>query len=125
MSHSKDLPSEDTHYNNYENLLGIMIEFGRYTLSYVPPEGALEADVSMSISSQADLTEMLHFFESFLKASGYYLDGQELTLERSAPDLEPYGEYSLASSTGTEFIPLGDQEPASFTFAKHYGVTKF
>ena len=125
MSHSKDLPLSLAHYSKTENLLGTMVEFGRYTLSYDPPEGAVEADVSMSISSQADLTEMLHFFESFLKASGYYLDGQELTLERSAPDLDPYGDYSLASSTGVDFISLGDQEPASFTFAKHYGVTKF
>lgn len=58
-----------------------MFEFGRYTLSYLPPEGAVEADVSMSISSEADISEMLRFFETFLQASGYQLDGRELTLE--------------------------------------------
>jgi hypothetical protein len=74
---------------------------------------------------------MLAFFDAFLQASGYQLDGKELTLERSAPDFDTpdfpngLGEYTLASSTGVDFISLGDQEPASFTFAKHYGVTKF
>jgi hypothetical protein len=119
------------HYNTTEHLTGTMFEFGRYTLSYDPPEGAVEADVTMSISSEADLSQMLRFFESFLQAAGYVLGDKELTLERSAPDFDtpdfPHGlgEYTLASSAGTDFISLGDQEPASFTFAKHYGVTKF
>jgi hypothetical protein len=63
-----------------------MFEYGRYTLSYQPPEGAVEADVSMSISSEADLTQMLRFVESFLQASGFALGERELALERTAPD---------------------------------------
>jgi hypothetical protein len=63
-----------------------MFEFGRYTLSYQPPEGAVEAAVDMSISSEADIPQMLRFFESFLQAAGYVIEGKELTLERRAPD---------------------------------------
>ncbi len=76
-----------TRYNITEHLTGTMFEFGRYNLSYQPPEGAVEADVNMSISSEANLSEMLRFFETFLQASGYQLDGRELTLE--APKYDP------------------------------------
>jgi hypothetical protein len=88
-----------------------MFEFGRYTLSYQPPEGAVEAAVDMSISSEADLSQMMTFFESFLQAAGYMLDDRELTLERRAPNFNfssdyPHGlgEYTLASSSGVDFI---------------------
>jgi hypothetical protein len=58
-----------------------MFEFGKYTLKYEPPaSGGIEATVDMTISSEANLTEMLDFFQTFLKASGYYIaDSQELT----------------------------------------------
>jgi hypothetical protein len=67
-----------------------MFEFGRYTLSYQPPEGAVEADVSMSISSEADLDQMLRFFESFLQASGYIIDGKELSLLSAVPEIDEF-----------------------------------
>jgi hypothetical protein len=65
-----------------------MIEFGKYVLKYVPPASAgIEPTVDMSISSEANLNEMLEFFTSFLKASGYYIDeNKELVFERTAPD---------------------------------------
>ena len=93
-----------------------MFEFGRYTLSYQPPEGVVEAAVDMSISSEADLSQMMRFFESFLQASGYDLDDRELSLERKAPDFDfsdfPHGlgEYTLASSSGVDFISFGDEK---------------
>jgi hypothetical protein len=82
-----------------------MFEFGRYTLSYQPPEGAVEADVTMSICSSADLPEMLTLFENFLQASGYILDGRELTLERKAPEFDfsdtpfTFGDNMLSTSS--------------------------
>jgi hypothetical protein len=65
-----------------------MIEFGKYVLKYVPPASAgIDPTVDMSISSEANLNEMLEFFTSFLKASGYYIeDNKELVFERTAPD---------------------------------------
>ena len=100
-----------TRYNTTEHLTGTMFEFGRYTLSYQPPEGAVEAAVDMSISAEADLSQMLAFFESFLQAAGYVIDDRELVLERKAPDFNfstdyPHGlgEYTLASSSGVDFI---------------------
>ena len=104
-------------YNTSETLVGTMFEFGRYTLSYQPPEGAVEAAVDMSISSEADLPQMLAFFESFLQAAGYVIEGKELVLERRAPEFNfpsdyPHGlgEYTLASSSGVDFISFGNEK---------------
>lgn len=63
-----------------------MHEFGTYCLSYVPPEGALEAEIQMTVSSEADLSQMLRVLESFLQATGYETEGKELALQyASAP----------------------------------------
>ena len=63
-----------------------MHEFGTYCLSYVPPEGSLEAEIQMTVSSEADLGQMLSILESFLQATGYDIGGKELALQyASAP----------------------------------------
>jgi hypothetical protein len=75
------------YYTSPVNLPSKMIEFGKYTLKYEPPtSGGIEPTVNMSISSEADLNEMLEFFQSFLTASGYYIaDDQELKLTSVSP----------------------------------------
>jgi hypothetical protein len=60
-----------------------MSSFGVYRLSYEPPSWgtvSCESTVDMSISGEADIPQMLDFFESFLKAVGYILDGKEIEL---------------------------------------------
>ncbi len=87
MTSISRLPQGVEPYTNAEHLYGTMAEFGSYRLTYEPPHlAATEAEISMSISSQADLSEMLSFFESFLLAAGYQLDGKELSLKREKPD---------------------------------------
>ena len=64
-----------------------MQEFGKYTLKYLPPDGSpTDHSIEMEISSEANLYQMLEFFQSFLRAAGYEFEGKELCLERSAPD---------------------------------------
>ena len=65
-----------------------MIEFGKYTLEYTPPDGSpTDHTIKMSISSEATITQMLEFYTSFLKASGYFIDdNKELVFERTAPN---------------------------------------
>jgi hypothetical protein len=64
-----------------------MTDFGRYRLSYEPPQSSakfgyrIEPEVQMAISAEADLDQMCDFFESFLRASGYVFDGS-VTIER-------------------------------------------
>jgi len=76
--------------NNYPNnvqLYGTMTTFGTYRLSYEPPAGSMEANIDMSISAEANLSDMLSFFGDFLRAATYPLDqGHELSIERKAPD---------------------------------------
>ena len=91
-------------------------EYGTYRLTFEPPADQITPGVEMTLSGEANLTQMLSFFEAFLQASGYYLDGKELTLERSAPEFDTpdfprgLGEYSLASSTGVDFISFGSEK---------------
>jgi hypothetical protein len=76
-----------SYYNTTDHLTGTMLEFGKYTLKYEPPgETPEDHSVAMTISSEANLTQMLEFFNSFLRAAGYEFDGKELCLEREAPD---------------------------------------
>jgi hypothetical protein len=90
-----------SYYNTTENLTGIMLEFGKYTLKYEPPsETPEDHSVSMTISSEANLQQMLEFFQSFLRAAGYEFDGKELCLERSAPD---FGDYSGWGNSGASY----------------------
>lgn len=58
-------------YTNNVKLSSEMITFGTYHISYEPPEGALETEVNMSVSSEADISQMLELFKSFLMAAGY------------------------------------------------------
>ena len=63
-----------------------MQEFGKYTLKYKPPKGAAETKVKMEISAEAAIPELLVFFEDFMRASGYIIDGKKLSLVQEAPD---------------------------------------
>jgi len=75
------------YYNKTENLTGTMLEFGKYTLKYKPPQGCTESKVKMEITSEATLPQMLEFFTDFLKTTGYVIDeDRELVFERKAPD---------------------------------------
>ena len=75
------------YYNNADSLSSVMIQFGKYTLKYEPPgETPEDHSVAMTISSEANLSQMLEFFSSFLRAAGYEFDGKELCFERTAPD---------------------------------------
>jgi hypothetical protein len=81
-----------------------MTDFGRYRLTFTPSEldeGSIGSEVEMTISAEANLREMLIFFESFLKAVGYQIDGKELSLERSAPD---FGDQSFWEDDGVSIV---------------------
>jgi hypothetical protein len=76
-----------------------MQEFGKYTLKYKPPKGAAETKVKMEISSEAAIPELLVFFEDFMRASGYIIDGKRLSLEQEAPDFSDVPDkWSTAAS---------------------------
>lgn len=55
-----------------------MTSFGKYSVSYTPsndPTEYLQTSVQMSISSEANLSDMSAFFTDFLRACGYVFEG--------------------------------------------------
>lgn len=67
-------------YPNNDQLYGTMISYGEYQLSYTPPERGIESRITMSISAEANLDQMLEIFLNFLRASGYFI-APDATLE--------------------------------------------
>jgi len=65
-------------YTIPDQLTGTMYEFGRYRLTYEPPSDAIETEVSMTISAEATLSQMVELFQNFLQVNGYLLDGAVL-----------------------------------------------
>lgn len=58
-----------------------MTNFGRYRLVYQPGphdpfSGVLDHTVEMTISGEADLTQLTDLFDSFLRAAGYVYEGK-------------------------------------------------
>jgi hypothetical protein len=99
-----------------------MTTFGTYRLSYEPPAGSTEANIDMSISAEANLSEMLSFFGDFLRAATYPLDqDHELSIERKAPDFgntQDFWEDDGVSLLGNP-IPGGDANDTLF-FSEQY-----
>lgn len=118
-------------YPNNDQLYGTMISFGEYQLSYVPPEKGIEGRITMSISAEANIDQMLEIFLNFLRASGYCIspyatlelnedatqspeqtDAQKLeglwTANQYIPPVNVqnqwYGGYSLGASAGNDTI---------------------
>lgn len=62
-------------------------EYGTYRLTYTPPAPRGDEEyplitVEMSTSGDANIEQMLRFYEAFLAASGYYLKGDLQVIER-------------------------------------------
>lgn len=65
-------------YTIPDQLTGTMYEFGRYRLTYEPPSDVVETEISMTISADATLPQMVELFQNFLQVNGYLLDGAVL-----------------------------------------------
>ena len=63
-------------------------DYGTYRLTYTPPapDGNEEYPliaIEMSTGGDANVEQMLRFYEAFLAASGYYLKGDLQVIERN------------------------------------------
>ena len=76
--------------------------FRSYATEYCEP------DIRMSIDSEADLSQMCSFFESFLKAAGYVFDG-EVKIVSPLKNVINFGESSFASAASYGTSPWGDK----------------
>ena len=81
-------------------------EYGTYRLTYTPPasDGYTEyrdITIDMSTGGDANVSQMLRFYEAFLSAAGYILNGElqvvedkpEQTYSTSAASYDSYGSY--------------------------------
>lgn len=100
-----------------------MTDFGKFTFTYTPPEtnfyDEVEPTITMSISSEADLTEMNEMFSTFLKANGY-LDEEDLSsLTASQQNTKDWSDFwgddvitfggnrNLISRSGNDVLSFG------------------
>ena len=82
-------------------------DYGIYRLSYTPPEPDSWEEyppisIEMSTPGDANVDQMLRFFEAFLAASGYVLKGE---LVVSEPESNPWA-MTAKGSQGTDFVPI-------------------
>ena len=82
-------------------------DYGTYRLTYTPPapDGNEEYPliaIEMSTGGDANVEQMLEFYEAFLAASGYILKGDLEVVER------PRSMYAMTAqgSQGTDFVPF-------------------
>lgn len=101
-------------------------DYGTYRLSYTPPapdgnEHYPCITVEMSTGGDANVDQMLRFYEAFLAASGYVLKG-ELQIVGSEPEANPYFTSFANFDFGDQVIYGGQgKDTISFNGAGAYG----
>jgi hypothetical protein len=82
-------------------------DYGTYRLTYTPPNDPDPhyplISIDMSTSGDANVDQMLRFFEAFLAASGYVLNGELQVVE---PERNPWERLTIQGSPGIDFIPF-------------------
>jgi hypothetical protein len=83
-------------------------DYGTYRLTFEPPSDMITPSVDMTLSGEADLSQMLSLFEAFLQASGYVLKGE---LEIVEPDTTSnlWG-ATCRGAQATDFIPFSQAD---------------
>jgi len=83
-------------------------DYGTYRLIYTPPapDGREEYPliaIEMSTGGDANVEQMLRFYEAFLAAAGYVLKGDLQVVE---PERDPWGHMTVRGSQAADFIPF-------------------
>ena len=67
-------------------------DYGTYRLIYSPPSDQITPGVEMTLSGEADVSQILSCFEGFLKASGYVIDGElQIVAPRTNKEWDSFG----------------------------------
>jgi hypothetical protein len=85
-----------------------MDTFGRFRLAFEPSEDDMAPAVEMTISGEADLSQMASFFDSFLKANGYLYEGKLEIVDKKKEDSwgSPYDYITVGGSQAVDFVPF-------------------
>jgi hypothetical protein len=86
-------------------------EYGTYRLSYTPPEPTGHEDypnitIEMSTGGDANVDQMLKFFEAFLAAAGYQLKGDLQVVEPENIWGGCYAYTTMGGGQATDFVPF-------------------
>ena len=93
-------------------------DYGTYRLIFDPPSDQITPGVTMTLSGEATLDQMLLMFEGFLQASGYVLEGDlgvipEDETPSPADIFTSWGDYwndtPITIGSGTDFFSLGEK----------------
>ena len=98
-------------------------EYGTYRLSFTPPASTGLEDypniaIEMSTGGDANVDQMLKFFEAFLSAAGYILKGNLQVVE---PEENTWGGFfdhtTMGGGHAAEFVPfsLNNDDVISFS----------
>ena len=92
-------------------------DYGTYRLTYTPPESTGNEDypaiaIEMSTSGDANVEQMLRFYEAFLAASGYILKGDLVVNE---PGINSWGLTAPITSTVQASLDRAAQRPGMRT----------
>lgn len=83
-------------------------DYGTYRLTYTPPNDPNAyyplITIDMSTPGDANVEQMLRFYEAFLAASGFILKGDLQVVE---PESDPWGHMTVRGSQAADFVPFG------------------
>lgn len=109
-------------------------EYGTYRLTYTPPasNGYTEypdITIDMSTGGDANVSQMLRFYEAFLSAAGYILNGElqvvedkpEKTYSTSSGSYDSYGSFYYDDAFFMADNPYWSPDTISFTGAGMVG----
>ena len=103
-------------------------DYGTYRLTYTPPNDPNAyyplITIDMSTPGDANVEQMLRFYEAFLAASGYILKGELQVVESEPePEANPYfssfanfdfGDRVIYGGQGADTISFGAAQPVEF-----------
>lgn len=99
-------------------------EYGTYRLTYTPPASDdyteyPDITIDMSTSGDANISQMLRFYEAFLSAAGYALNGElqvvESTPEKTHVTGDSYGSFYYDDAFFMTDNPYWAPDTISFT----------
>ena len=101
-------------------------DYGTYRFSYTPPNDPSAnyplINIEMSTGGDANVEQMLRFFEAFMAASGYILKG-EVQIVEAEPERAPQGaDFVPFSSFAGNSVIYGGQGTDTISFGAAQSV---
>jgi hypothetical protein len=90
-----------------------MDQFGKFQFRYIPAETGdycVDPSITLQVSAEADLNDLVRVFEQFLLATGYALDSKELRICNKFHTDTTFKGYAPAQPYQTPMVAVGNPE---------------